>query len=710
MKKFLLLSATAVAMTANAEVIDKAFFSVPNDNTLAWAVQDAGNVTITTSKDYMEFSHAKNAGRMFNYFWNEEGWTLAPAEFPESTYKVSWDYEMVFNPTDRGDFEMTVIPIDGTTTNAAQGNLATHNYRYLGDAFFRAFISEKADVAGEGGKFTLALNDTPASRNSWDVSTAEAFVTLQNGVMYTFNVDVNVAAHTTTSYVVNKATGERVGMTNAAGEAINETVHQLLEETDTRAGGFALSFQGKGAEGNSVERLGNLKMSYKYDGLIAENPAAVLAFVIREERDYMVKFAEGHVLHWILPGETEEADESGVAYTDATDDEETGDYGNKLIECYQTGTLQFWTSLEDDETIVSDVIKIDVDASLIKMPEPSLTIVNVEEGYKKTYKVNADNSELPLKPTIYLPWTIKDQSGAVVAQGTADNGDEIVMEVPGTFEVYSRDMTRPDGGVWYETSDVVVIANNTEYQLALEKSYRYTFEEAASLPGFHENIVSDNGSSHWDRIYSDEVVNYYDAEGNLDWTKTGFGLYPTTQITDKTASIPTYVVDLDNYKKGFLPLVPGDAEMNESSNYWSIFPLEGIVFYALYKNNNKDDGALPSNHEIGIEERWISDKAENPNIYIVETTNQYDRPDKGNCTSTTVLTVGDSYSLYRYDTAINSVKIYTYKGFTPGESGIQDVQNDAQRVAPIFNLRGEKVQQISAPGFYIQGGKVMVVK
>ena len=169
MKKFLLLSAVAVAMTANAEVLDKAFFSVPNNNTTAWAVQDAGNVAITTGPDYMEFSHAKNAGRMFNYFWNEEGWTLAPAEFPENTYKVSWDYEMVLNPTDRGDFEMTVIPIDGTTTNAAQGNLATHNYRYLGDAFFRAFISEKADVAGEGGKFTLALNDTPAARNSWDV-------------------------------------------------------------------------------------------------------------------------------------------------------------------------------------------------------------------------------------------------------------------------------------------------------------------------------------------------------------------------------------------------------------------------------------------------------------------------------------------------------------------------------------------------------------
>ena len=100
-------------------------------------------------------------------------------------------------------------------------------------------------------------------------------------------------------------------------------------------------------------------------------------------------------------------------------------------------------------------------------------------------------------------------------------------------------------------------------------------------------------------------------------------------------------------------------------------------------NHTKVDGdcAVRSNYlNMHLDPKYTSDDASKPNFFIVNKTGGYNRPDKGDCTSTEVVVAGETFKLYRYDTAISSVKVMTYKGFTPG-TGISSV-NDNNEAAP----------------------------
>ena len=123
----------------------------------------------------------------------------------------------------------------------------------------------------------------------------------------------------------------------------------------------------------------------------------------------------------------------------------------------------------------------------------------------------------------------------------------------------------------------------------------------------------------------------------------------------------------------FAPLAP-TADFIANSKYvasaWSIFPYEGIVYY----------NTAITNAALTLDSKYTSDDAEKPNFYVVHTRSGYDRPDKGDCNATTVCVAGETYNLFRYDTALCDVKVMTYKGFEPGVSGIKNV-NTAETAA-----------------------------
>ena len=115
--------------------------------------------------------------------------------------------------------------------------------------------------------------------------------------------------------------------------------------------------------------------------------------------------------------------------------------------------------------------------------------------------------------------------------------------------------------------------------------------------------------------------------------------------------------------------------MNSGDQYaWAYFPFEGLVYYDV---NTKVDGdcAVRSNYlNMHLDTKYISDDTNKPNFFIVNTTGGYNRPDKGDCSSSVVLVAGETFKLYRYDTAITRVKVMTYQGFTPGTgTGISSV-------------------------------------
>lgn len=679
MKKFTFIAMllAVFAMAAKAQVMDKYFFKVPTDKMSEdWIIQDASNFAATPGKEYLEVQNKKNGGRMLNYFWNEAAWAgVDPATLPNSTYKFTMDLNMS-NMAARADMEFTLLPINMCT--ATDNRVSTHNYHWYkanegDDYFFRWRVGEKPAAAN--GDYTIWINEEPTAKNDWNQTTEET-LTISSQKTYKFAVAINTEAKTATYTIAD-----------AEGTVLKTGVHKYTCAED-RAGIFVF-----GMNGTSTHQLSNIGLSYEAEGPFAQEPSVDLFAAIGEQRAYFVTFPEGHTLHWTQLGDAEgldgtayaDGEEAAVSYSDATDTREmetSGDGGSKIIFCNKSGQLKVWTTLDEDETNKSNEIVNDVVCKQITMPTPSASIVNVEEGYKKVYQIVADNSETLMKPTVTIHY--KKTVDGKVEEGNILTGETVTLEGKGALELYSFDGTHPVEMPWYAPSEKVTVENDVEYVVAENKNYAWTKEECdAAKAGFSVTEIVDNANkSHWDRAYSTQMYGY-DANGNATActdadasnyvsTKKGHGFYDMTCIGTDDAKWNVQVPE--NATTAFAPLAP-TADFIANSKYvasaWSIFPLEGIVYY----------NTAVTNATLSLDAKYTSDDANKPNFYIVHTRGGYDRPDKGDCNKTTVCVAGENFNLFRYDTALCDVKVMTYKGFAPNTTGISSV-NAAEVAAP----------------------------
>lgn len=678
MKKFTFIAMllAVFAMTAKAQVMDKYFFKVPTDKmSEGWIIQDAGNFAATPGKDYLEVQNKKNGGRMLNYFWNEAAWAgVDPATLPNHTYKFTMDLNMS-NMAARAEMEFTLLPVGICTSS--DNRVSTHNYHWYkvnegDDYFFRWRVGEKPAAAN--GDYTIWINEEPTAKNDWNQTTEET-LTLSSQKTYKFAVAINTEAKTATYTIADEE-----------GTVLKTGVHNYTC-TEDRAGIFVF-----GMNGTSTHQLSNIGLSYEAEGPFAQEPSVDLFAAIGEQRAYYVTFPEGHTLHWTQLGDAEgldgtayaDGEEAAVSYSDATDTREmetSGDGGSKIIFCNKSGQLKVWTTLDDNEEKKSNEIVTDVVCEQIAMPTPSASIVNVEEGYKKVYQIVADNSETLMKPTVTIHY--KKTVDGQVEEGKVLTGETITLEGKGSLELYSYDGTHPVEMPWYAPSEKVTVENDVEYVVADKKDYAWTKEECdAAKAGFTVAEIVDNANkSHWDRAYSTQMYGY-DENGNATActdadasnyvsTKKGHGFYDMASIGTNDAKWNVQVPE--DATTAFAPLAP-TADFIANSKYvasaWSIFPLEGIVYY----------NTAITNAVLTLDAKYTSDDVEKPNFYIVHTRNGYDRPDKGDCNKTTVCVAGENFNLFRYDTALCDVKVMTYKGFVPGVSGIKNV-NTAETAA-----------------------------
>ena len=687
MKKFTFIALLMFIVCAMAKADDKYFFKVPTDKmSEGWFIQDAGNFASTPGKDYLEVQNKKNGGRMLNYFWNEAAWAgVDPATLPNSTYKFTMDLNMS-NMAARADMEFVLLPVDMCTSEDTR--VKTHNCHWYkanegDDYFFRWRVGEKPAAAN--GDYTIWINEEPTAKNDWNQTTEET-LTLSSQKTYKFAVVINTEAKTATYTIADEE-----------GTVLKTGVHNYVCE-ENRAGIFVFSMNG-----TSTHQLSNIGLSYEAEGPFAQEPSVDLLAAIGQQRAYYVTFPEGHTLHWIQLGDAEGCDgtayadgeEYSVAYGDATDTREmetSGEGGSKIIFCNKSGQLKVWTTLDEDETNKSNEVVNEVVCEQITMPTPSASIVNVEEGYKKVYQIVADNSETLMKPTVTIHY--KKTVDGQVEEGKVLTGETITLEGKGSLELYSYDGTHPVEMPWYAPSEKVTVENDVEYVVADKRDYAWSKEECdAAKTGFTVTEIVDNANkSHWDRAYSTQMYGY-DENGNATacteadaanykTTKSGFGFYDMASIGTNDAKWNVQVPE--DARTAFAPLAP-TADFIANSKYepsaWSIFPLEGIVYYNI----------AVTNATLSLDAKYTSDDANKPNFYIVHTRGGYDRPDKGDCNKTTVCVAGENFNLFRYDTALCDVKVMTYKGFNPGVSGIKNVntaETSASAVKKVVTKNG----------------------
>lgn len=700
MKKFTFIALLMFIVCAMAKADDKYFFKVPTDKmSEGWKIQDQVNFASTPGNDYLEVQNKKNGGRMLNYFWNEDAWAKTDvASLPNSTYKFTMDLNMS-NMAARADMEFVLLPINMCT--ATDSRVSTHNYHWYKanegeDYFFRWRVGTKPAAAN--GDFTIWINEEPTAKNDWSKTTEDS-LKISSQKTYKFAVVINTEANTAT-YTIS----------DAEGNPLKTGVHNYTCEED-RAGIFVF-----GMNGTSTHQLSNIGLSYEAEGPFAQEPSVDLLAAIGQQRAYYVTFPEGHTLHWTQLGDAEgidgtayaDGEECSVAYGDATDTREmetSGEGGSKIIFCNKSGQLKVWTTLEDDETNKSNEVVNDVVCEQIAMPTPSASIVNVEEGYKKVYQIVADNSETLMKPTVTIHY--KKTVDGQVEEGKVLTGETITLEGKGSLELYSYDGTHPVEMPWYAPSEKVTVENDVEYVVADKKDYAWTKEECdAAKTGFTVTEIVDNANkSHWDRAYSTQMYGY-DANGNSTActeadkdnyvsTKSGFGFYDMASIGTNDAKWNVQVPE--DATTAFAPLAP-TADFIANSKYvasaWSIFPLEGIVYY----------NTAVTNATLSLDAKYTSDDANKPNFYIVHTRGGYDRPDKGDCNKTTVCVAGENFNLFRYDTALCDVKVMTYKGFVPGTTGISTVNANETSVPAVKKVvtkngvvivKGDKIYSVS---------------
>ena len=689
MKKFTLISLLMVIVCtmAKAELMDKYFYKIPTDKMAeGWIVQDAGNFVGTPGKDYFEAKNNKNGGRMLNYFWNEDAWKKVDiANLPNSTYKFTMDMNMSVMAA-RADMEFTLLPINACSSTDSR--ISTHNQRWWNstegeDYFFRWRVG-KAPAAANGD-FTIWINENPTGKTDWTKTTEDSLV-LSSQKTYKFACEINAANNTATYTIADEE-----------GNVLKTGVHNYVCEED-RAGIFIFSMNG-----TSTHLLSNMGLSYKAEGPFAVEPSVDLLAAIGEQRAYYVDFAEGHTLHWVQLGDAEDAlgnpfsdgEEYIAEWSDANDTREFEQnaeeyFGKKIIYCTKSGDLKVWTSLADNEANVSEEVISSVVCESITMPTPTAKITNVEEGYGKEYTIEADNSNTLLKPIVTINCVVKDAAGGIVSQKDILSGEKVTISDAGSIELFSYDGTHPVA--WYSPSEKVTITNNVQYSVAEDKNYCMTYDEInAGKTGFNiVEIVDNAGKSHWDRIMSSEKRGYkadgtnevYVADNADSYisVKEGHGLFADTDCGTDNAKW-NVLCPADDVYSCALPLIPSEENaalykvLNGGDQYaWAYFPFEGLVYYDV---NTKVDGdcAVRSNYlNMHLDTKYISDDTNKPNFFIVYTTGGYNRPDKGDCSKSAVLVAGETFQLYRYDTAITRVKVMTYQGFTPGTgTGISSV-------------------------------------
>ena len=687
MKKFTLISLLMVIVCtmAKAELMDKYFYKIPTDKADGWTLQDAGRMTLTPSKDYLEVKLTNNGGRMINRFWNEDAWKKVDVTtLPNNTYKFTKDMKMTINAT-RTDMEFVLLPVNACTETDSR--VSSHNYHWFNnegeDYFFRYRVTASTAEA-----VNIVINENPTARGDWPDPTEESeTATLNVGVKYSFSVVINTEANTAT-YTIS----------DEEGNVVKTGVHNYVCAED-RAGIWVMSTN----SANSVVQLSNMGLSYEAEGPFAVEPSVDLLAAIGEQRAYYVSFDEGHTLHWKQLGDAEDAlgnpfsdgEEYTAEWSDANDTREFEQnaeeyFGKKIIYCTKSGDLKVWTSLADNEANVSEEVISSVVCESITMPTPTAKITNVEEGYGKEYTIEADNSNTLLKPIVTINCVVKDAAGGIVSQKDILSGEKVTISDAGSIELFSYDGTHPVA--WYSPSEKVTITNNVQYSVAEEKNYCMTYDEInAGKTGFNiVEIVDNAGKSHWDRIMSSEKRGYkadgtnevYVADNADSYisVKEGHGLFADTDCGTDNAKW-NVLCPADDVYSCALPLIPSEENaalykvLNSGDQYaWAYFPFEGLVYYDVNTKVDGDCAVRSAYLNMHLDTKYISDDTNKPNFFIVNTTGGYNRPDKGDCSSSVVLVAGETFKLYRYDTAITRVKVMTYQGFTPGTgTGISSV-------------------------------------
>lgn len=712
MRKFyLLLMALVLTLAANAGTknLVKMDFESGTPAELGWTSPNLpAGMSITGDEygNYFQFSLGGSNGRSCYNVW---GANIFTDQLAEGTYHLEFEWSYATPANNQFGTEISIF-----SGEKPAGNNKTLN----AEANTLFSVTESAD-----NHELFFINGDAA--NTFAVS---------GGAWFKVLMDVDVNARSIAWRIVDQLTGQT--------EFASGT-RTFPEGTDMLAAGMNIY----DARYYSVVQIDNLKVQVITSYDIANKPSVALTGVFNEERTYSIAFQDEEVLH-IKGTDGKEID---VLYGDT----EGGVYKYTTT---TSGTLEAWTT---SGTATSEKESVQVDCSIIQLPQATVAITNASVGFAKEYTISVSNDEVPTKPTLYVAYQYKDENGNVVKEAEEKfSGEKVTVDGKGTLTV-----TVVAQGFG---QSVTSVTNDTEFEQKYLIDFQHMTVDDLTAKGFEDkgtlDAASGGGESTWtsgQRLYYRIATGEVDADGNPTWTNYPYygaseaGLTPIqryrflqsklTQDVAHSIFAPLYTwyyndgVVATSCDENGEPLTSDSEQPKNSGNVvhavggsvnLQVYIGVGFVFPGVQGDAENYDPAGAGYGNIRVANATLGvDGLTDSEFIIVSKVGGYgNTANHGDFAAGTdseaakaewlqqdlgatkeVYTGLQTFQLYRIDTAISRVTVLTPKNGT----GIEEIGNKvvSDHNAPVYNLNGVQMNANSLKkGLYIKQGKKFVVQ
>lgn len=711
MKKFFLtLGVAALALSSNAGtriLYQQNFETAETPEATGWTY-GGGSITIA-SDDYgkfLELALGQNNGRSGYVQWGEDIYTNENGEsvLEDGTYTVKFDFSVSVNSNNQYNSEITLF----TTAKGVDNQPFRERWsddvgpwnNYLFDAFQANTAADADMIAAINApyKATTTTNDEGVESTTYSVDKSETN-TIATGNWYTVTCDVDID-NRTVDYTVIDLSGNQL-----AGGTL-EVPETSLNADKTPVSMYALGLWVMTARYQTTMLFDNIEISYESSQDVANDPTVALTGlgVDAEEnvnlnmRKYTITFLDAETLHVQAPG----ADVVEVEWADCD--------GAYELYTATSGTLRAWTT---SGNATSQVVETTVDATPCVLPAAVATISAVEAGFGKTYTLTVDNSDTPLRPTIFMNYEFIGKNGEKIEEEGVASGYKVTVPAEGTLKItteaygYQETTTTVDNDLEFEVKKMYDFARMTKEELAAAGFATWNVLNSGITSGF------DNWTARKRLFYHLAGTETTNDAGETVWTE----VYPFGFIADDNT------VNVINYSEiGAAENAAGETHF-EGLDVYATHNLCALYRIGVYNNetgggNNKNIDVLNLEATDFVLINRINSYGGNSNHPVCATDEEYFAQLTGenevypasNGTlneETGLYTV--SCPVYRIDTACNKLTVFAQKG----GAGIDNVVVDAaeENNDPFYyTIDGLRLAQPTQPGLYIHNGKKVVIK
>lgn len=713
MKKFFLtlgVAALALSSYAGTRILyQQNFETAETVEATGWTYGASASIASDEYGKFLELNNNGGNGRSGFVKWGNAIFTNEAGEsvLEDGTYTAKFDFSIKTNSNNQYNSEITLFTNNDGVSNQPyrgrwSGDIGPYN-TYIFDAY-QANTAADADmlVAIDAPyKVTTTTDDEGTETTTYSVDLSETY-TLATGNWYTVTCNVDVDNRTVDYSVVDLSGNE---LTSGVLEV--PEYNQAVPESPVTM--FAEGLWVMTARYVTTIDIDNIEISYESSQDVANAPTIALTGVGQDPnndeepalnmRKYTITFIDGETLHVQAPG----ANEVEVEWADCD--------GAYDLYVTTSGTLKAWTTCGD---ATSEVVSTEVDCSPCVLPAAVATIAAVEEGFGKTYTLSVDNSDVPLRPTIFINYEFTPANGGekIAEEGVA-SGAKVTVPSEGVLKLttqafgYQETTVSIDNDLEFETKTTYDFARMSKEDLTAKGFATWTVLNSSSTSGFNNwtarkrlfynlagsETTNDAGETVYTAVYPFGFIAEDNTVNVIDYSEIAAADNAAGQLHFEGLDVYAGHNLCAMYRIG----VYNNETSGGNNKNIDVFGLDATDFVVINRINNYGGN---SNHPVcATDDEYFAQLAGEDEVYRAA--------DGALNEETGLYTV--SCPVYRIDTACSKLTIFKQKG----GAGIVNVVVDAadENNDPYYyTIDGLRLAQPTQPGLYIHNGKKIIVK